>query len=69
MKLYKLVLFGHLVQLAMPKEYGFRGFIRKNLPIIPETFKLILPQVKNDWKYKPDAGALWQLKVVHLATN
>ena len=28
--------FGHLVQLAMPDGYGVRGFVRDNLPIIPE---------------------------------
>ena len=31
--------FGHLVQLAMPDGYGVRGFVRDNLPIIPDTFK------------------------------
>ena len=30
--------FGHLVQLAMPDGYGVRGFVRDNLPIIPDTF-------------------------------
>ena len=28
--------FGHLVQLAMPDGYGVRGFVRDNLPIIPD---------------------------------
>jgi DNA topoisomerase-3 len=39
--------FGHLIQLAMPDEYGFAGFVRENLPIIPEVFKLVPRQVKN----------------------
>jgi DNA topoisomerase-3 len=56
--------FGHLVQLAMPEEYGFKGFVRENLPIIPETFKLILRQVKDGKEYKADAGALRQLKII-----
>jgi DNA topoisomerase-3 len=30
--------FGHLVQLTMPEEYGFSGFVRENLPILPEVF-------------------------------
>ncbi|MDR0713669.1 MAG: DNA topoisomerase 3 [Bacteroidales bacterium] len=56
--------FGHLVQLAMPEEYGFQGFVRENLPIIPETFKLVPRQVKDGKEYKPDSGALKQLKVI-----
>ena len=33
--------FGHLVQLAMPDAYGYTGFRRENLPIIPQEFKFI----------------------------
>ena len=33
--------FGHLVQPAMPEEYNLHGFVRSNLPIIPETFTLV----------------------------
>ena len=39
--------FGHLVQLAMPDGYGVRGFVRDNLPVIPETFTLI-PRLFNE---------------------
>ena len=56
--------FGHLVQLAMPEDYGIKSFVRENLPIIPETFKLIPRQVKYGKEYKPDAGALKQLKII-----
>jgi DNA topoisomerase-3 len=28
--------FEHPVQLAMPEEYGFQGFVRENLPISPK---------------------------------
>lgn len=28
--------FGHLVQLAMPEAYGYTGFRRENLPILPQ---------------------------------
>jgi DNA topoisomerase-3 len=59
--------FGHLVQLAMPEEYGFQGFVRENLPIIPETFKLVPRQVKEGREYKPDSGALRQLKIIRHA--
>ena len=37
--------FGHLVQLAMPDGYGVRGFVRDNLPIIPDTFTLVPRQI------------------------
>jgi DNA topoisomerase III, bacteria and conjugative plasmid len=56
--------FGHLVMLAMPEEYGFTGFNREHLPIIPETFKLVPRQVKADKGYKADTGALKQLKII-----
>jgi hypothetical protein len=38
---------GHLVQLAMPEDYGFQGFVRENLPIIPETFILKPRQIRD----------------------
>lgn len=28
--------FGHIVQLAMPSDYGFKRFESENLPIMPE---------------------------------
>ena len=56
--------FGHLVQLAMPEDYGIKSFVRENLPIIPDTFKLIPRQVKDGKGYKPDGGALKQLKII-----
>ena len=55
---------GHLVTLAMPEDYGFTGFVRENLPIIPETFILKPRQIKEGKEYKPDGGALKQLKVI-----
>ncbi|GHT39147.1 DNA topoisomerase [Bacteroidia bacterium] len=55
---------GHLVQPAMPEDYGFSGFVRENLPIIPETFILKPRQVREGKEYKPDADALKQLKVI-----
>ena len=39
--------FGHLVSPALPEEYGFKGFHRDNLPIIPPTFILVPKQVKT----------------------
>ena len=56
--------FGHLVQLAMPDGYGVRGFVRDNLPVIPETFMLIPRQTKTEKGYKPDSGVTAQIKVI-----
>ena len=55
---------GHLVGLSMPEGYGFKGFKRENLPIIPDTFTLQPRQVKGEKGYKADPGALKQLKIV-----
>lgn len=56
--------FGHLVQLAMPEAYGYAGFRRENLPILPQEFKYIPRQIREDKEYKPDPGVLKQLKVI-----
>ncbi len=56
--------FGHLVQLAMPEEYGAIGYSRDHLPIIPDNFKLVVRQVREGKSYKSDAGAAKQLKVI-----
>ena len=56
--------FGHLVQLAMPEAYGFSGFRRENLPIIPQEFKFVPRQIREGKEYKSDPGVLKQLKVI-----
>lgn len=56
--------FGHLIGLAMPQDYGITGFQAENLPILPPEFKLLPRQVKDGKEYKPDAGALKQLKII-----
>ena len=56
--------FGHLVGLAMPEAYGVQNFRRESLPILPESFQLVLRQVKAEKGYKADPGALKQLKVI-----
>jgi len=55
---------GHLVMLAMPEDYGFTGFVRENLPVIPNPFILKPRQIKDGKEYKPDAAALRQLKII-----
>ena len=61
--------FGHLVQLAMPDGYGIRGFVRDNLPVIPDTFTLIPRQVKTEKGYKPDSGVVSQIKIISRLFN
>ena len=56
--------FGHLVGLAMPESYGFKGFRKENLPILPEVFRLEPRSTKSGKEYKPDPGTLKQLKVI-----
>jgi len=56
--------FGHLVGLAMPEDYGLSGFVKTNLPILPNPFILTVRKVKKDTKYTIDPGALKQLKII-----
>lgn len=56
--------FGHLVALAMPEDYGIKGFQRETLPIIPDPFLLTVRKVRKDNGYVADTGALKQLKVI-----
>ena len=56
--------FGHLVGLAMPEAYGFTGFQRENLPILPTEFTLIPRQIKEGKEYKNDPGVMKQLKII-----
>ena len=52
------------MQPALPDGYGFKGFSRDSLPVIPEVFLLIPRQVKTDKGYKADAAAMKQIKVI-----
>lgn len=56
--------FGHLITLAMPETYGFRGFNSTNLPIIPAPFSLVVRQNRTPKGYKPDSAAAAQLKII-----
>ncbi|MDM1353235.1 MULTISPECIES: type IA DNA topoisomerase [Myroides] len=55
---------GHLVSLAMPEDYGFQGFKREALPILPRSYLLLPRKLKKANKYTSDPGALKQLKVI-----
>lgn len=48
--------FGHLVGLAMPRDYGIKGFEKASLPILPNPFLLTVRKVKKDKSYTTDAG-------------
>ncbi len=56
--------FGHLVGLAMPEAYGFTGYKRENLPILPQEFILVPRQIKEGKEYKNDPGVMKQLKII-----
>lgn len=61
--------FGHLVGLAMPEAYGFTGFRREHLPILPESFRLVPRQVKDGKQYTDDPGAVKQLTIIRELFN
>ena len=56
--------FGHLVQLAMPQQYGIEGFKAENLPILPPKFTLLPRQIREGKEYKSDPGVLKQLSII-----
>ena len=55
---------GHLIALAMPEAYGFSTYKAEDLPIRPNTFQLVVRQVRKDKEYVSDPAALKQLKVI-----
>lgn len=56
--------FGHLVGLAMPEDYGIKGFNKESLPIIPAEFKLMGRKVKSGGGYIYDEGSKRQLEII-----
>lgn len=56
--------FGHLVGLAMPEDYGMKGFNKESLPIIPSEFKLNGRKVKSGNGYVYDEGSKKQLEII-----
>lgn len=55
---------GHLVTLAMPEDYGIKGFQHTALPILPKPFLLTVRKERKGNGFVPDAGAAKQLKVM-----
>lgn len=56
--------YGHLVGLAMPEDYGIRGFNQESLPIIPAEFKLNGRKVKSGKGYVYDESSKRQLEII-----
>lgn len=55
---------GHLVSLAMPEDYGFTGFQKEALPLLPNPFLLTVHKLKKNNSYIQDDGAMKQLKII-----
>jgi DNA topoisomerase-3 len=56
--------FGHLLQLAPPQEYGFIGWRRQHLPMLPQKFKLSIRKIKTKDGFVEDPGVRKQLDVI-----
>ena len=56
--------FGHLIQLAMPENYGYNSWSKGNLPMVPREFIMIPRQKKEGKTYKNDPGVMKQLKII-----
>lgn len=56
--------FGHLIELAMPEDYGWTGFRKENLPMIPDKFKLLVRRIKDGKERKKDNVAVQQLNII-----
>ncbi|WP_442592128.1 DNA topoisomerase [Pedobacter sp. AW31-3R] len=58
--------FGHLLQLAPPQEYGFIGWRRQHLPMLPEKFKLAIRKIKTKDGLVEDPGVRKQLDIIKM---
>jgi len=56
--------FGHLLQLAPPQEYGFIGWRRQHLPMLPKKFKLGIRKIKTKDGMVEDPGVRKQLDII-----
>ena len=56
--------FGHLIQLAMPENYGYNSWSKGNLPMLPKEFIMIPRQKKEGKTYKNDPGVMKQLRII-----
>ena len=56
--------FGHLIQLALPENYGYNSWSIGNLPMLPKEFLMIPRQKKEGKTYKNDPGVMKQLRII-----
>jgi len=56
--------FGHLLQLAPPQQYGFIGWRRQHLPMLPAKFKLAIRKIKTKDGFVEDPGVRKQLEII-----
>ncbi|HTM98625.1 MAG TPA: DNA topoisomerase III [Pedobacter sp.] len=58
--------FGHLLQLAPPQDYGFIGWRKQHLPMLPGRFKLAIRKVKTKDGFVEDPGVRKQLDIIKM---
>lgn len=58
--------FGHLLQLAPPQEYGFIGWRRQHLPMLPQKFKLAVRKIKTKDGVVEDPSVRKQLNTIKM---
>jgi DNA topoisomerase-3 len=58
--------FGHLLQLAPPQEYGFIGWRRQHLPMLPQKFKLAVRKIKTKDGFIEDPAVRKQLNTIKM---
>ncbi|MES2419350.1 MAG: DNA topoisomerase III [Bacteroidota bacterium] len=56
--------FGHLLQLAPPQDYGFIGWRKQHLPMLPAKFKLAIRKIKTKDGFVEDPGIRKQLDII-----
>jgi len=56
--------FGHLLQLAPPQDYGFIGWRKQHLPMLPQKFKLAIRKIKTKDGFVEDPAVRKQLETI-----
>ncbi|TDG35846.1 DNA topoisomerase III [Pedobacter changchengzhani] len=56
--------FGHLLQLAPPQDYGFIGWRKQHLPMLPAKFKLAIRKIKTKDGFVEDPAVRKQLNTI-----
>ncbi len=56
--------FGHLLQLAPPQDYGFIGWRKQHLPMLPAKFKLAVRKIKTKDGFVEDPAVRKQLDTI-----